>query len=132
MTPEDLVEIELIKQVKYKYLRVLDQHEFDEMRSVLTEDVEARYSDGKYSFDGVEAESLLIALDLEGVAVSTGSACSSGKVKVPRVLRAMGLDDHQAECALRVSLGPTTSEDDVLRFAETWLENAKKARNRAA
>jgi len=55
MTPEDLVEIELIKQVKYKYLRVLDQHEFDEMRTVLTEDVEARYSDGKYSFDGVEA-----------------------------------------------------------------------------
>ncbi len=55
MTPEDLVEIELIKQLKYKYLRVLDQHEFDEMRSVLTGDVEARYSDGKYSFDGVEA-----------------------------------------------------------------------------
>lgn len=55
MTPEDLVEIELIKQLKYKYLRVLDQHEFDEMRSVLTPDVEARYSDGKYSFDGVEA-----------------------------------------------------------------------------
>ena len=55
MTPEDLVEIELIKQLKYKYLRVLDQHEFDEMRSVLTDDVVARYSDGKYSFDGVEA-----------------------------------------------------------------------------
>ena len=55
LTPDDLVELELIKQLKYKYLRVLDQHEFDEMRSVLTEDVEARYSDGKYSFDGVEA-----------------------------------------------------------------------------
>jgi hypothetical protein len=55
LTAEGLVEIELIKQLKYKYLRVLDQHEFDEMRSVLTEDVTARYSDGKYSFDGVDA-----------------------------------------------------------------------------
>ena len=55
LTPDDLVEIELIKQLKYKYLRLLDQHEFDEMRSVLTSDVRARYSDGKYSFDGVEA-----------------------------------------------------------------------------
>lgn len=55
LTPEGLVEIESIKQLKYKYLRLLDQHEFDEMRSVLTEDVTARYSDGKYSFDGVEA-----------------------------------------------------------------------------
>jgi hypothetical protein len=55
MTLEDLVDLELIRQVKYKYLRVLDQHLFDEMRDVLTEDVQARYSDGKYSFDGVEA-----------------------------------------------------------------------------
>lgn len=55
LTPEGLVEMELIKQLKYKYLRVLDQHEFDEMRTVLTEDVTARYSDGKYSFDGVDA-----------------------------------------------------------------------------
>lgn len=55
LTLEHLVDLELIKQLKYKYLRVLDQHEFDEMRSVLTDDVVARYSDGKYSFDGVEA-----------------------------------------------------------------------------
>jgi hypothetical protein len=55
LTLDDLVDIELIKQLKYKYLRVLDQHEFDEMRTVLTPDVSARYSDGKYSFDGVEA-----------------------------------------------------------------------------
>ncbi len=81
---------------------------------------------------GWKGETQVMQMDLAGFAVSAGSACSSGKVKVPRVLRAMGLDDHQAECALRVSLGPTTSEDDVLRFAETWLENAKKARNRAA
>ncbi|MEM7139563.1 MAG: nuclear transport factor 2 family protein [Actinomycetota bacterium] len=55
MTPDDLVEIELIKQLKYKYQRILDLHEFDEMRTVLTEDVVARYGDGDYSYDGVEA-----------------------------------------------------------------------------
>lgn len=55
LTPDDLVQLELIKQLKYKYLRLLDQHEFDEMRSVLTDDVVARYSDGKYSFDGIDA-----------------------------------------------------------------------------
>ncbi len=81
---------------------------------------------------GWKGETQVMQMDLSGFAVSSGSACSSGKVKVPRVLRAMGLDDREAECALRVSLGPSTSEDDVLRFAETWLEKSKKARVRAA
>ena len=81
---------------------------------------------------GWKGETQVMQMDLAGFAVSSGSACSSGKVKVPRVLRAMGLDDGQAECALRISLGPTTPEEDVLRFAETWLKTAKKARNRAA
>lgn len=81
---------------------------------------------------GWKGETQVMQMDLAGFAVSSGSACSSGKVKVPRVLRAMGLDDQEAECALRVSLGPKTTEDDVLRFADTWLKTAKKARNRAA
>ncbi|MBT8459803.1 MAG: aminotransferase, partial [Boseongicola sp.] len=59
-------------------------------------------------------------------------ACSSGKVKVPRVLRAMGLSDEQAECALRVSLGVETTEEDVLRFCEAWLKQERKSRDRAA
>ncbi len=80
---------------------------------------------------GWKGETQVMQMDLAGFAVSAGSACSSGKVKVPRVLRAMGLDDREAECALRVSLGPTTMEEDVLRFAETWLKAAKKARHRA-
>lgn len=54
MTPEDLVEIELIKQLKYTYQRLLDLHEFDDMRTVFTPDAKARYSDGHYSFDDVE------------------------------------------------------------------------------
>lgn len=55
MTPDDLVEIELIKRLKYRYLRDLDQKEFDDLREVFTTDAVARYSGGHYSFDGVEA-----------------------------------------------------------------------------
>jgi cysteine desulfurase len=64
-------------------------------------------------FEGIEAESLLIALDLEGVAVSTGSACSSGSLEPSHVLRAMGLPHARARNSLRFSLGSSTAETDV-------------------
>jgi cysteine desulfurase len=64
-------------------------------------------------FEGIEAESLLIALDLEGVAVSTGSACSSGSLEPSHVLRAMGLPHARARNSLRFSLGASTTEADV-------------------
>ena len=54
VTPDDLVDIELIKRLKYRYLRYLDQKLFDEMREVFTPDATARYSGGHYSYDGVE------------------------------------------------------------------------------
>jgi len=65
------------------------------------------------SFDRVEAESLLIALDLAGVAVSTGSACSSGTLEPSHVLKAMGLQAHRTQNSLRFSLGLFSTEDEV-------------------
>ena len=67
------------------------------------------------SFDRVEAESLLIALDLEGVAVSTGSACSSGTLEPSHVLKAMGLPTHRTQNSIRFSLGSANTEADVDR-----------------
>ncbi|MGH9329723.1 MAG: aminotransferase class V-fold PLP-dependent enzyme, partial [Vicinamibacterales bacterium] len=65
------------------------------------------------SFDGVEAESLLIALDLAGVAVSTGSACSSGTLEPSHVLRAMGFPPHRTQNSIRFSLGQGNTEAEV-------------------
>jgi cysteine desulfurase len=65
------------------------------------------------SFDRVEAESLLIALDLQGIAVSTGSACSSGTLEPSHVLRAMGLPAHRTQNSLRFSLGTFSTAEEV-------------------
>jgi cysteine desulfurase len=65
------------------------------------------------SFEGVEAESLLIALDLEGVAVSTGSACSSGTLEPSHVLRAMGFPAHRTQNSIRLSLGAGNTDEQV-------------------
>ena len=80
------------------------------------------------SLPGVRAETLVIALDLEGYAVSAGAACSSGKVKASEVLRAMGLEPEVAAGAVRVSLGWTTDRDAVAGFAEAWARVAGRLR----
>ncbi len=67
------------------------------------------------SFERVEAESLLIALDLEGIAVSTGSACSSGTLEPSHVLKAMGLGSARAQSSLRFSLGAANTEAEIER-----------------
>jgi cysteine desulfurase len=67
------------------------------------------------SFDRTEAESLLIALDLEGVAVSTGSACSSGTLEPSHVLKAMGFPPHRTQNSIRFSLGTANTEVDIDR-----------------
>jgi cysteine desulfurase len=69
----------------------------------------------------VKAETAIIAFDLNGIAVSSGSACSSGKVQASDVLAAMGVEPALARGALRVSLGWQSTESDVERFLETWI-----------
>jgi cysteine desulfurase len=80
------------------------------------------------SFDRVEAESLLIALDLEGIAVSTGSACSSGTLEPSHVLRAMGLPTHRTQNSLRFSLGMFSTEEEVDRVIEVLPRLVEKLR----
>ncbi len=69
---------------------------------------------------GLSAETLVIALDLAGVAVSSGSACSSGKVAPSHVLAAMGVAPELAKCAIRLSLGWDSAETDLDSFASAW------------
>ena len=73
-----------------------------------------------FALDGVNAETAIIALDLEGVAVSSGAACSSGKVQPSHVLGAMGVSPSLLRGAVRVSLGWTTTQDDVACFLGAW------------
>ena len=80
------------------------------------------------SFDRVEAESLLIALDLEGIAVSTGSACSSGTLEPSHVLRAMGLPPHRTQNSLRFSLGMFSTEEEVDRVVSVLPRLVEKLR----
>lgn len=68
------------------------------------------------------AETTVIKLDLKGLAVSAGSACSSGKVGESHVLRAMGLPSEIAKSAIRVSLGPDTTEHDIAAFVAAWRD----------
>jgi cysteine desulfurase len=82
------------------------------------------------SMPGVAASTQIMALDLAGVMVSAGSACSSGKVKRSHVLEAMGVDPAIAESAIRISLGWRSSAADIDRLVEAW--GALYARTRAS
>lgn len=84
-----------------------------------------------FAVPGVEAATLIIALDLAGVAVSSGSACSSGKVTPSHVLAAMGVKPELARGAIRLSLGFGSTDDDVERFAEAFSGALRRMRRSA-
>lgn len=81
---------------------------------------------------GWRGETQVMQMDLAGFAVSAGSACSSGKVKSSRVLQAMGYDEITAASAIRVSIGPDTTRDQVMAFADVWGAQYKRFKARAA
>ena len=85
---------------------------------------------GAYRMPGVPANAQLIQFDMAGIAVSAGSACSSGSLKTSHVLAAMGWDENAAGEVVRVSFGRSTTQAEVDRFAALWTEMA--ARRRAA
>ena len=75
-----------------------------------------------FAAPGMKAETAVIAFDLEGIAVSSGAACSSGKVQPSHVLAAIGVPAQLARAAVRVSLGPSTTEAQIERFIEAWIK----------
>jgi cysteine desulfurase len=88
-----------------------------------------------FSLDGVKAETAIIAFDLDGVAVSSGAACSSGKVQPSHVLAAMGVSPALVRGAVRLSLGWTTTKAEVESLLGAWrkaagaLSNGSKSRS---
>lgn len=81
---------------------------------------------GAYRMIGVPSEAQLIQFDIAGIAVSAGSACSSGSMKPSHVLRAMGWPEAEAREVVRVSFGPATSEAEVDAFADSWEALARR------
>jgi cysteine desulfurase len=70
---------------------------------------------------GIKAETAIISFDLNGIAVSSGSACSSGKVQASHVLAAMGVESELARGAVRISLGWSTTECDLNNLLQAWI-----------
>ncbi|CUT09641.1 Cysteine desulfurase EC 2817 [Bradyrhizobium sp.] len=88
--------------------------------TVFSSDVRRLPNTVLFTAPGLKAETAVIGFDLEGVAVSSGSACSSGKVQPSHVLSAMGYDPTVAQGAVRLSLGWSTGLDDINRALEAW------------
>jgi cysteine desulfurase len=89
-------------------------------------------STSSFAIPGLSAETALIGLDLDGVMVSSGSTCSSGKVSVSHVLAAMGVEEKLAACALRASFGWSSTMDDVNAAIQSLIKLRARARAKAA
>lgn len=85
-----------------------------------------------FAIPGWKGETQVMQMDLAGYAISAGSACSSGKVKVSRVLQAMGFDDVTSASAIRLSLGPANTKDEIDGFVTAWGKPYTKYRAKAA
>jgi len=88
--------------------------------TIFADDVERLPNTVLFTASGLKAETAVIGFDLEGIAVSSGSACSSGKVQPSHVLSAMGYDPAVAQGAVRLSLGWSTEPEDINRALEAW------------
>lgn len=109
----------------------LDREIFAAGGIVIAADAPRAASIGAYGMPGVASASQLVQLDLAGISVSAGSACSSGSLRPSRVLSAMGLPAETVGSVIRVSFGPATSEEQIDRFLTEWRRIQSRA-NRAA
>lgn len=115
----------LAKNIQYvKNLRDMLERELNTI--VLGDKVDRLPNTSMIVMNGVPAVQQLIAFDMRGIAVSSGSACSSGKVKASHVLKAMGVEDALTTCAIRVSFGAHNKKEDVDRFVVAWQEISNK------
>lgn len=80
----------------------------------------------QFILPGVTAETQLMGLDLDGIAVSSGSACSSGSIKPSQTLLAMGIPEANARCAIRLSMGFATTREELDFFLTRWVTNSQR------
>ncbi len=119
-------ENERIKKLKDKLIKVIQEKI---PNAQINGDLEKRVpSNAHLSFKGAEGESLLMMLDLEGIAVSTGSACSSASLEPSHVIQAMGLGEEVAHSSLRITLGRYTTEEEINYFLEKLPPIVEKLR----
>ncbi len=86
----------------------------------------------KIATQGLSSETQVMGLDLAGIAISAGSACAAGRIEAPYVLTAMGVAEELAICAVRVSLGWTTTSDHIDRFIVAWHALHERAHSRSS
>ena len=86
----------------------------------------------KVATQGLSSETQVMGLDLAGISISAGSACAAGRVEAPYVLTAMGVAEELAICAVRVSLGWSTTNDHIDRFIVSWRALYERAQSRSA
>jgi cysteine desulfurase len=125
----DLAEIERVRTLRDKL--EAEAREITPEALVIAGEAQRLPNTTSLAWPGASAETMVIALDLGGIAVSAGAACSSGKVGASRVLAAMGIAPDMARAAIRISLGPSSGERDVAAFLEAWSHIAATRRDRA-
>jgi cysteine desulfurase len=99
---------------------------------IFGKDVKRMPNTSYFAIPGWKGETQVMQMDLAGFAISAGSACSSGKVQASKALLAMGYDELTAASAIRVSIGPDTTDRQLMSFADTWLAQYKRFAARAA
>lgn len=126
---EDLVQMDRVRALRDRLEAQV--REITPEAAVVAADAERLPNTTSLALPGSSAETLVIALDLKGIAVSAGAACSSGKVGASHVLAAMGLAPEVARSAIRISLGHASTERDVAAFLDAWGRIAAGRRERA-